>query len=118
MADFISMLKNIWRVCISQTLIFQVQSGQDLTTASQNSYDAAVKLPKLKNTEVPELSYSDVIAPESIYRAWVKTVRDMSDNLGITAPSLFINGKYFAWNEVCLHNLIPTILLTIIKLCA
>lgn len=63
-----------------------------------------MKLPKLKNTETPELSYSEVIAPGSIYRAWVKTVRNMSDNIGITAPSLFINGKYFAWNEVCLHS--------------
>ncbi|KAG0312541.1 hypothetical protein BGZ97_011100, partial [Linnemannia gamsii] len=84
---------------LKRTLLFQVQSGQDLTTASQNSYDASVKLPKLKNTEAPELSYSEVIAPDSIYRAWVKTVRDMTDNLGITAPSLFINGKYYAWNE-------------------
>lgn len=84
---------------LKKTLLNQAQSGQDLATASQNSYDAAIKLPKLKNTETPELSYSEVIAPGSIYRAWVKTVRNMSDNIGITAPSLFINGKYFAWNE-------------------
>ncbi|KAF9547413.1 hypothetical protein EC957_008422 [Mortierella hygrophila] len=84
---------------LKKTLLNQVQSGQDLATASLNSYEAAVKLPKLKNTDIPELSYSEVIAPGSIYRAWVKTVRDMNGNIGITAPSLFVNGKYFAWNE-------------------
>ncbi|KAG0378074.1 hypothetical protein BGX24_004801 [Mortierella sp. AD032] len=84
---------------LKKTLINQIQGGQELAAASQNSFEAAVKLPKLKNTETPEMTYDEVVAPGSTYRAWVKTVRAMNDNIGITAPSLFINGKYFAWNE-------------------
>ncbi|KAF9098169.1 hypothetical protein BGX29_007755 [Mortierella sp. GBA35] len=84
---------------VKKTLINQVQGGEDLVAASKSSYEATVKLPKLKNTETPELSYDEVLAPGSVYHAWLKTVRAMNDNIGITAPSLFINGKYFAWNE-------------------
>ncbi|KAG0277722.1 hypothetical protein BGZ95_005473 [Linnemannia exigua] len=84
---------------LKKTLLNQIQGGQELATASQKSFEAAVKLPKLKNTETPEMTYDEVVAPGSIYHAWVKTIRAMNDNIGITAPSLFINGKYFAWNE-------------------
>ncbi|KAF9135677.1 hypothetical protein BGW39_001076 [Mortierella sp. 14UC] len=90
---------------LKKTLINQIQQGQELATASQRSFEAAVKLPKLKNTETPEMTYDEVVAPGSIYRAWVKAVRAMNDNIGITAPSLFINGKYFAWNEDHAQNL-------------
>jgi len=81
-------------------LIDIVQQGQEVETASQKVFEAIAKSPKLKNTETPELTYDEVIAPGSIYRAWLKTVRAMTDNIGVQAPSLFINGKYFAWNQV------------------
>ncbi|KAF9927498.1 hypothetical protein FBU30_003215 [Linnemannia zychae] len=84
---------------LKKTLINQVQSGQDFATASQNSFEATATLPKLKSTETPEMTYEEVIAPESSYRTWLKSVREMNDNIGVTAPALFINGKYFAWNE-------------------
>jgi UDP-glucose:glycoprotein glucosyltransferase len=46
------------------------------------------------------MSYDDVIAPGSIYRTWLESVKAMSDRIGVNTPSHFVNGKYFAWNEV------------------
>ncbi|KAI1306453.1 hypothetical protein EDD11_004745 [Mortierella claussenii] len=73
--------------------------GQDIPSASRKSYSSVTGMPKLKNTEVPELTYDEVIAKDSVYRPWLKSVRAMNDRIGITGPSHFVNGKYFAWNE-------------------
>ncbi|KAG0309294.1 hypothetical protein BGZ98_003896 [Dissophora globulifera] len=84
---------------LKRTLINIVQGGQDISTASRNSFDSTMQSPKLKNTEIPELTYDEILAADSTYRTWLKSVRAMAEDIGISGPSHFINGKYFAWNE-------------------
>ncbi|KAF9438604.1 hypothetical protein BGZ76_006503 [Entomortierella beljakovae] len=86
-------------VFLKTTLINNVQGGQDMTTASQKSFATAAKLPKLKSSDTPELTYDQVIAPDSVYHTWLKSVKAMTDRVGIDGPSHFINGKYFAWDR-------------------
>ncbi|KAF9586745.1 hypothetical protein BGW38_002767 [Lunasporangiospora selenospora] len=83
---------------LKKTLISHVQEGVDIPTAIQKSFAAATALPKLKSTEIPELSYDQVLASDSAYRtAWLPSVRAMQSRIGITGASHFVNGKYFAW---------------------
>ncbi|KAF9181890.1 hypothetical protein BGZ51_005123 [Haplosporangium sp. Z 767] len=84
---------------LKQTLINHFQGGQDIINASRTSFASAMRLPKLKTAETPELTYEEVIAPGSSYRVWLKDAKAMGDHIGITGQSLFINGKHFPWNE-------------------
>ncbi|KAF9915274.1 hypothetical protein BX616_006541, partial [Lobosporangium transversale] len=84
---------------VKQTIILHVQAGDDIPSAARKAFEASSKLPKLKTSETPELMYDEVIAPDSIYRVWLKSVRAMEEQIGITAPSHFVNGKFFAWHE-------------------
>ncbi|KAF8938350.1 hypothetical protein BGZ58_001082 [Dissophora ornata] len=83
---------------LKKTVINIVQGGQDISSASRKSFDSALQQPKLKSTDTPELTYDEVLASDSTYRTWLKSVRAMEDHIGITAPSHFVNGKYFSWN--------------------
>ncbi|KAF9361740.1 hypothetical protein BGX26_012461 [Mortierella sp. AD094] len=84
---------------LKMTLINHIQAGQDISAASRKSFATAIQLPKLKTTETPELTYDQVIAPDSAYRTWLKSAKAMSDDIGISGPSHFINGKHFVWNQ-------------------
>ncbi|KAG0354126.1 hypothetical protein BGZ54_001834 [Gamsiella multidivaricata] len=84
---------------LKKTLIDMVHGGQDIASASRKNFASTMQSSKLKTTNTPEMKYEEVIAPDSVYRSWLKTVQAMTDNIGVNAPSHFINGKYFAWNE-------------------
>ncbi|KAF9965234.1 hypothetical protein BGZ70_005207 [Mortierella alpina] len=90
---------------LKKTLINHVQGGNDIATAARKSFDAATQLAKLKTSDTPEMTYEEVLASGSIYRAWLASLKDMKERVGIVAPSLFINGKYFAWSEDHAQNL-------------
>lgn len=45
------------------------------------------------------MTYEEVIATDSVYRSWLTSVKAMTDRVGISGESFFINGKYFAWEE-------------------
>jgi len=83
---------------LKSTLVNQVQAGDDFSTAVRKSFAAAMQLAKLKNTETPELTYEEVLV-DPIYRVWLQSVKAMTDRVGVTDPALFVNGKYFAWNQ-------------------
>ncbi|KAG0342660.1 hypothetical protein BG004_005623 [Podila humilis] len=84
---------------LKRTLLNQVQHGLDLATASQKSFAVSLQSPKLKSTNTPEMKYEEVVASDSKYRIWLAAVKDMTDRLGISEQSFFINGKYFLWEE-------------------
>lgn len=63
------------------------------------SFAVTLQSSKLKSTTTPELTYEEVVAPDSVYRSWLTSVKAMTDRVGITGESFFINGKYFAWEE-------------------
>ncbi|KAF9398057.1 hypothetical protein BGX21_008225 [Mortierella sp. AD011] len=84
---------------LKMTLISHAREGQDIPAASRKSFASVIQLPKLKNTETPELTYDQVIAPDSDYRSWIESAKAMSDNIGINGPSHFVNGKYYNWNQ-------------------
>ncbi|KAF9986008.1 hypothetical protein BGZ75_002306 [Mortierella antarctica] len=90
---------------LKKTLINHVQGGHDIPSAARKSFDAATQLAKLKTSETPEMTYEEVLASDSTYRAWLASLKDMKERIGIVTPSLFINGKYFAWNEDHAQNL-------------
>ncbi|KAG0356409.1 hypothetical protein BG005_004658 [Podila minutissima] len=84
---------------LKRTLISHIQQGQDLTTASKKSFAVSLQSSKLKSTTTPEMTYEEVIATDSVYRSWLTSVKAMTDRVGISGESFFINGKYFAWEE-------------------
>ncbi|KAG0339474.1 hypothetical protein BG000_002022 [Podila horticola] len=84
---------------LKRTLINHIQQGQDLTTASKKSFTISLQSSKLKSTTTPEMTYEEVLATDSVYRSWLTSVKAMTDRVGISGESFFINGKYFAWEE-------------------
>ncbi|KAF9566452.1 hypothetical protein EC968_003725 [Mortierella alpina] len=90
---------------LKKTLINHVQGGHDILSAARKSFDAATQLAKLKTSSTPAMTYEEVLASDSTYRVWLATLKDMKERIGIVTPSLFINGKYFAWNEDHAQNL-------------
>ncbi|KAI8362188.1 UDP-glucose:glycoprotein glucosyltransferase-domain-containing protein [Mortierella sp. GBAus27b] len=84
---------------LKKTVVGHLQEGHDNVSASRKGFTAATQQPKLKSTETPEMTYEEVVAADSTYRAWLESVKAMTERIGIDEPSHFVNGKYFAWNE-------------------
>ncbi|KAF9429568.1 hypothetical protein BGZ94_010274 [Podila epigama] len=84
---------------LKRALLNHAQQGLDLPSALKKSFAVTLQTPKLKSTSTPELTYEEVIDTSSTYRTWLASVKAMTGRIGISGPSLFINGKYFAWEE-------------------